>query len=396
MNFISATKMYYAFKDKMVFFLLAFAFVFKIKWATPIILFLLIISFFDKSKKTDSDTIKKLCFVFGSIFFLYILSYIFKLDSSPRLIIRSSGFVFIPLLFLLKKFSFCQIKNFACSFLVLQLIHIIYIDFIVIQYYLFSSSRSFELFNSLVENRFILGRPLFALNCLLSIICIKFLLTNSSIKKGFLFSFLAIIVFTLFIIAAKLAMGVSVLLSFLFFLKEKKLGYFVLFCSILAVTIINNRYIIQRITIEKGEPRIVIWQCAKSIVDEKGFNYFIGTFSSEAVDNKLISCYNSKEVSNGPYWWIGKNNYKYNTHNQFLWFFTSYGLIGIMLFLSIFVIHIRNFYKFKNEYSLFFVLIFLFQCLFENVLSRQLGIYVFLWFCFIFINSSKNILKSEG
>lgn len=396
MNFISATKMHDAFKDKMVFFLLAFAFIFKIKWATPLILFLLGISFFDKSKKTDSDAIKKLCFVFGSMFFLYILSYIFKLDSSPRLIIRSLGFVFIPLLFLLNKFSFCQIKNFTYSFLGLQLIHIIYIDFIVVQYYLFSSSRSFELFNSLIENRFILERPYFALNCLLSIICIKFLLVNSNIKRGYLFCFLAIIVFTLFIIAARLAMGISVLLSFLFFLKEKKIIYFIILSSILAITIISSRYIIQRIALEKGEPRIVIWQCAKSIVDEKDFNYCIGTFSSEVVDNKLISCYNSKEVSNGPYWWIGKNNYKYNTHNQFLWFFTSYGLIGIMLFLFVFVIHIRNFYKFRNEYSLFFVLIFIFQCLFENVLSRQLGIYVFLWFCFIFINSSKNTLKSEG
>lgn len=396
MNFISATKKYDTFKDKTVFFLLAFAFVFKIKWATPIILFLLVISFFDKPKITDSDTIKKLCIVFGSMFFLYILSYFFKFDSSPRLIIRSLGFVFIPLLFLLKKFSLCQIKNFTYSFLVLQLIHILYIDFIVIHYYLFSTSRSFELFNLLIENRFILERPYFALNCLLSIICIKFLMVNSNIKRGYLFCFLAIIVFTLFIIAARLAMGVSILLSFLFFLKEKKIVYFIILSSILAITIISNRYIIQRIAIEKGEPRIVIWQCAKSIVDEKGFNYFIGTFSSEVVDNKLISCYNSKEVSNGPYWWIGKNNYKYNTHNQFLWFFASYGLIGIILFLSIFVIHIRNFYKFKNEYSLFFVLIFLFQCLFENVLSRQLGIYVFLWFCFIFINSSKNILKSEG
>ncbi|WP_300977283.1 hypothetical protein [Flavobacterium sp.] len=395
MNFIALTKIYDIFKEKIVFFLLAFAFVFKIQWATPIILLLLFISFFDKSKNADSNVVKKLCFVFGSIIFLYILSYFFQFDSSPRLIIRSLGFVFIPLLFLLKKFSLCQIKNFAYSFLVLQLMHILYIDFIVIQYYLFSTVRSFELFNSLVENKFILERPYFALNCLLSIVCIKFVLDNSNIKKGLLFCFLAIIVLTLFIIAARLAMGISVLLSFLFFLKEKKIVYFIMLSSILAITIISNRYIIQRIAIEKGEPRIAIWQCAKSIVDEKGFNYFIGTFSSEVVDNKLIACYNSKEVSNGPYWWIGKNNYKYNTHNQFLWFFTSYGLVGTILFLLIFVIHSIHFYKYKNDYSLFFVLIFLFQCMFENVLSRQLGIYVFIWFCFLFINSSKTIQKNE-
>lgn len=395
MNFINKIKVYDAFKNRIVFFLLAFAFVFKIKWATPILLFLLFLSFFDKSKKTDCNNIKKLCFVFGSMISLYLFSYLFNFDTSPRLIIRSLAFIFIPLLFLFNKFSFYQIKNFVYSFLVLQLIHIFYIDFIIIQYYLFSSTKSFELFNSLVENRFILERPYFALNCLLSILCLKFLLDNSNIKKGFLFSFLGIIVFTLFIIAARLAMGISVLLSFIFFLREKKIVYFVVLSLVLTITIFSSRYIIQRIALEKGEPRIVIWQCAKSIIDEKDFNYFVGTFSSEAVDKKLIACYNSEVVSNGPYWWIGKNNYNYNTHNQFLWFFTSYGLIGLILFLSVFLIHIFNFYKSKNEYSLFFVIIFLFQCLFENVLSRQLGIYLFLWFCFLFINSSKN-LKNES
>lgn len=392
---MNRTKWYNLINDKIVLFLLAFTFVFQIKWATPLFLILLMSSFFSKTRNTDSVIIKRLCLIFGSIYLLYILSYSFNFDLAPRLILRSLGFVFIPLLFLCKQFTSCQIKNFAFSFLVLQVIHIMYIDFIVIQYYLFSTSRSFELFNSLIENRFILERPYFALNCLLAIVCLKYLLDNSTIKKGIFFVILLIIVFTLFIIAARLAMGISIILSFLFFLNEKKLIYFISLCLLLAVTIISNRYIIQRVAIEKGEPRIVIWQCAKSIVDEKDFNYITGTFSSEVLDNKLISCYNSKEVSNGPYWWIGKNNYNYNTHNQFLWFFTSYGLIGLALFLFVFIIHTRNFLKFNNEYSLFFVLIFLFQCLFENVLSRQLGIYVFMWFCFIFIHSSQKNLKSE-
>ncbi|MFH6997903.1 hypothetical protein ACHRVZ_08215 [Flavobacterium sp. FlaQc-57] len=190
-------------------------------------------------------------------------------------------------------------------------------------------------------------------------------------------------------------MGVSVLLCFFVFLRERKLIYFLGFLSILFVIVLTNKYTIQRLAIEKGEPRIVIWKCAKAIVDEKEFNYFTGTFSSEKVDKKLIDCYNSKEVLSGPYWWIGKNNYEYNTHNQYLWFFVSYGLIGLTLFLGIFGVQFWNFIKNKKGYSFFFILIFSFQSLFENLLSRQLGIYLFLWFCYFFIIRNENSIQNE-
>ncbi|WP_143055952.1 MULTISPECIES: hypothetical protein [unclassified Flavobacterium] len=149
----------------------------------------------------------------------------------------------------------------------------------------------------------------------------------------------------------------------------------------------------QRLTVEKGEPRIVIWKCAKGIVDEKTFNYFVGTFSSEKVDAKLIDCYNSKEVLSGPYWWIGKKNFKYNTHNQYIWYFVTYGFLGLTLFLGIFGIQFWNFIKNKNGYSFFFIFIFSSQSLFENLLSRQLGIYLFLWFCYLFVIRTENTIQ---
>ncbi|WP_337967935.1 O-antigen ligase family protein [uncultured Flavobacterium sp.] len=217
----------------------------------------------------------------------------------------------------------------------------------------------------------------------------------TKIKRAILYAFIILLIFTLFIIVARLAMGVSFLLCFFIFLKEKKVIYFLGFVIILFVIVLSNKYTIQRLAIEKGEPRIVIWKCAKEIVDQKTFNYFIGTFSSEKVDKDLIDCYNSEEVSNGPYWWIGKNNYNYNTHNQYIWFFVSYGLLGLSMFLGIFGVHFWNFLKNKNAYSFFFILIFSFQSLFENLLSRQLGIYLFLWFCYLFIIQTENTIQDE-
>lgn len=377
-------------------FLIAYAFVFKISLVTPFIILLLLVNIPEIKNQKKNRTIQILALLFGSIYILYVLSFLFHFDTSSRLIVRSLAFIFIIALFLIKKFSFQEIKYFVFFFLVLQLIHVIYIDFIVVQYQLFSVSKSFESFNTLVENKFIIERPYFSLNCLLSIFCIKFLLDHSIVKKSFLYLYIGLIIFTLFIIAARLAMGVSILLCFFIFLKERKTIYlFFGFLSIMTVIILTNKYTLQRLAIEKGEPRIVIWKCAKNIVYEKDFNYLTGTFSSEEVDRKLIDCYNSKEVLSGPYWWIGKNNYKYNTHNQYIWFFVSYGFIGLTLFLGIFGIQFWNFIKNKNVYSFFFLLIFSFQSLFENLLSRQLGIYLFLWFCCFFVIEPENTINDE-
>ncbi|CAC9973562.1 hypothetical protein FLAPXU55_01247 [Flavobacterium panici] len=374
-------------------FFIAFSFVFKISLATPAILLLLLLNVSKVKNQNNNLTVKLLSLLFGSIYVLYILSFLFNYDSSTKLIVRSLGFIFIPGMFLVKKFSFEEIKFFIFSFLLLQLIHLLYVDFIVLQYQFFSDSKSFENFTALVENKFILERPYFSLNCLLSIFCIKFLLDNTTIKKVILYLFIGLIIFTLFIIAARLAMGVSVLLCFFIFLKQRKTVYFVGLVGVLFVMVFTNQYIIQRLTVEKGEPRIVIWKCAKGIVDEKTFNYFTGTFSSEQVDAKLIDCYNSKEVLSGPYWWIGKKNFKYNTHNQYIWYFVTYGFLGLTLFLGIFGVQFWNFIKNKNGYSFFFIFIFSSQSLFENLLSRQLGIYLFLWFCYLFVIRTENTIQ---
>ncbi len=374
-------------------FFIAFSFVFKISLATPAILLLLLLNVSKMKKQDNNLTVKLLSLLFGSIYVLYILSFLFNFDSSSKLIVRSLGFIFISGMFLVKKFSFEEIKFFIFSFLFFQLIHLLYVDFIVLQYQFFSDSKSFENFTALVENKFILERPYFSLNCLLSIFCIKFLLDNTTIKKGLLYIFIGLIIFTLFIIAARLAMGVSVLLCFFIFLKQIKIVYVVGFVSVLFIIVFTNQYIMQRLTVEKGEPRIVIWKCAKGIVDEKAFNYFVGTFSSEQVDQKLIDCYNSKEVLSGPYWWIGKKNFKYNTHNQYIWYFVTYGFLGLTLFLGIFGVQFWNFIKNKNVYSFFFIFIFSSQSLFENLLSRQLGIYLFLWFCYLFVIRTENTIQ---
>lgn len=376
-------------------FFIAFAFVFKISLATPFIVLLLLLNISGMKSRDNNLVVKLLSLLFGSIYVLYLLSFFFSYDATSKLIIRSLGFIFIPVLFLVKKFSLKEIKYFVFAFLFLQLLHLLYVDFIVLQYQIFSTSKSFENFNALVENKFIIERPYFSLNCLLSVFCIKFLLDHTTIKKAILYSFIGLLIFTLFIIVARLAMGVSVLVCFFIFLKERKTTYFIGFLSILIITVLTNKYTIQRLAIEKGEPRIVIWKCAKAIVDEKEFNCFTGTFSSEKVDKKLIDCYNSKEVLSGPYWWIGKNNYEYNTHNQYIWFFVSYGLLGLIMFLGIFGVHFWNFIKNKKAYSFFFILIFSFQSLFENLLSRQLGIYLFLWFCFFFIIPTENTIQDE-
>ncbi|KAB1157055.1 hypothetical protein [Flavobacterium luteum] len=272
------------------------------------------------------------------------------------------------------------------------MIHIVFEDFIMIKGIYIDNLKSYESLISLVENKFIIERPYFALNCLLAIICSKYLYDEKKINFLGILTISLIIILSLLLIAARLAMGVSVIIFLIILIQEKKvrIKHYILLLVIIIISILTfGKHALERITFKDGEPRIAIWNCVASIIKSNEFNYFVGEFSSQRVNNKLIVCYNSKPVSEGPYWWIGKKRFNYNTHNQFLWFFTSYGIIGLSLFLSIFILQIFNYFKRANFYSLLFVLVFFSQSVFENILCRQLGIYLFVWFSYILLSKKE-------
>lgn len=377
---------------------LSFSFVFKISISTPAIILLILLNInFKKIVKTNSIQ-KALNIFYVLIYLIYLLSFLFIKDESSRNIIKSAAFIFLPILFFYKTISEKEISCFILSFIFFQFLHILYVDFTMIKAIFIDNIKDFDKLNNIVNEEFIIDRPYFSLNCLLFITCLKYLVDIKKITFTFALILTSFVIISLFLIAARLAMAVSIVLFLVLIVKNKITNIkisFLVFIGIIMFVLPFRKYAYERIFLKKGEPRLVIWNCVNNIIQDDKFNYFFGKFSKEIVENELIKCYNSKEIEQSEYWWIGKENYNYNTHNQFFSFFVSYGLIGLSLFLFIFVSLFVSYIKDGNVYSLLFVIVFFFQSFFENIFDRQLGISLFIWFSYLFVLINKNKIINE-
>ncbi|MDF3028635.1 MAG: hypothetical protein K0S23_2942 [Fluviicola sp.] len=74
--------------------------------------------------------------------------------------------------------------------------------------------------------------------------------------------------------------------------------------------------------------------------------------------------------------------FKYNPHNQFLQVAVEIGVLGLLIFLSIFVCYFRMAMKYRFSLLFWLTLNLAFNCLFESMLQRQSGIVFYvLLFC---------------
>ncbi|MCC9166594.1 O-antigen ligase family protein [Pontibacter harenae] len=126
--------------------------------------------------------------------------------------------------------------------------------------------------------------------------------------------------------------------------------------------------------------RVGIIVCSLDILKE---NWLVGVGRSE-VQSSLNKCYTRFPIE-------GYNDYKtvdYNTHNQYIDFWLSSGLIGIILFLSfIFYIFHRSFIS-KDIFLFGFIMFISISFLTENILSRHSGVAFFALFSsFLFIRN---------
>jgi O-antigen ligase len=78
---------------------------------------------------------------------------------------------------------------------------------------------------------------------------------------------------------------------------------------------------------------------------------------------------------------------KYNMHNQYLETLCNFGLVGLILLLSVFFVHFRKAFRSGDHLYQTFMLLFFFACITESFLSRNKGIMFFLSFSFVFFNS---------
>lgn len=209
---------------------------------------------------------------------------------------------------------------------------------------------------------------------------------KNKIKQSFLFFILAILFLGfIFIISARISLLSIVLIAFFYLITLKNkvfrygllIGTVLVFCGIFMVNknlkkrffITENTYTIEEML--KFEPRYYIWNCAASLTQDKPF---IGWGFVNGQDN-LKLCFSKS----GSFLNKEQQDYfvrsRFNTHNQFLNFFISNGIICLLLFILFFIIIL---FKNRNNYFIISLLISLFLfCLVENVLSRQVGAMLF-------------------
>jgi O-antigen ligase len=122
------------------------------------------------------------------------------------------------------------------------------------------------------------------------------------------------------------------------------------------------------------EPRLVIWPCAYNMALRDDFNVLFGFPDHKTIVNNYVECFSETIDYNES-----KKEYfvtsKFNSHNQFLDFYLSSGLIGLLLFSAfIFILLYKVKSSFYDTALLLSLVLFLFV---ENVLHRQTGCYIF-------------------
>ena len=133
--------------------------------------------------------------------------------------------------------------------------------------------------------------------------------------------------------------------------------------------------------------RALVWECSSKIANGNTSKFFGIGFRETS--NKLVNCYENeiKDLAT-------KQNFinkRFNTHNQYLDFYISSGLISLVLFLGILVILLFKHYK--HFFPTALVLTFILFGLVENYFHRQVGAY-YLGFVLVIllINNNKNSL----
>ncbi|MCG2417393.1 O-antigen ligase family protein [Aequorivita sp. F47161] len=117
------------------------------------------------------------------------------------------------------------------------------------------------------------------------------------------------------------------------------------------------------------EIRTVVWNCAQNIINEEGFT--LTGIGFDTTKDRLVSCYET-QIPNAK----KREKFiaeRYNTHNQFIDFYISAGVIALLLFLLFIAtsfIAIR-----KQFFPTAMLAILLLYCMVENLFHRQIGAY---------------------
>ena len=305
--------------------------------------------------------------------------------------------IIIPILFL-KVENFNLIKNISLITINITILVSTYFIFDFYQIYNFIPMGDGWSINKVL----LLERPYSGMFSVISII-LSFDLMQKNDRFHFIYLLsLLVSVFFIFFISIRISIIIVFVLIFiylLFYLKINYLKKIYFFIAIFSTSVllfsinknISKRFFISETIqktiqkINKSEPRVVIWGCAKEITQQKDFSVFFGTISYTNINNSLIRCYESSIED-----YSRKNHFlehKYNTHNQFIDFYLIGGLLAIFIFFIFFIFSIYK--NNKNFFSIAIIISFFLFLMIENVFHRQFGCFIFAIFTAIYLINPK-------
>lgn len=262
------------------------------------------------------------------------------------------------------------------------------------------TSGEIPVVGSEVSDMTLIHRPYLAYFSLISsTICFYHLVYfRSSLKKKlfYILSYLLCIGVIIVLVArSAIAILVVVHIYILFKIIVKERKTFILFsiissiiCIISVIGLLNYDRFTSRFELllqGKEEPRILIWNCSYKIIKSVDFNVLIGLGSNNETQNQLNECYKN-EFLNRSYWgWVYEHGYNFNTHNEFINLFITFGLVGLTVFVSLLFFLFVKSWRLENIIFQSFIIIFTLCCLTENFMARQNGIVPFSIFAALII-----------
>ena len=376
----------------------------KLKGLPVIILFVLSVLFYFRraDKKIKFSKIIKL----SSLYLINLLSVFYsgnfhfpinKMETTLSLLIIPLTFGIIDKNIIIDKLKHNLFKCFIISTSFMSLVSL--------QYYYSNKLFVKELFkvnsfrNLIIDAPFFGEHPIYVsmflgISILLALVCLE---GKSKTEKTLLIISCLINIFHMLLLSSK-GVFIAMMFSFIllvFFNKKGIRGKFLLFVSILGLFLASVLFFpnMERRFREIGKKstytnlqvtnsssiRIAIYECAFAKIKENpvfGYGWGLG-------DKELTTCY--KEKSNHLF------EKKYNSHNQYLGYYLDGGAIAFLGL--IFFMYNRFKYSIINTEHFFssFILLCSVLMLTENILSRQSGVIIFIFFISFFSYYKANI-----
>lgn len=221
------------------------------------------------------------------------------------------------------------------------------------------------------------------------LILIDFLLkVNYYLNRLFIILLLIIHIATLLILSTRMAMYSIIIIliinSLLFFnKKQKKYGIVILFTIVSSLLFFTNRYKEDTLFVVKNSiinsPRYPIYYCSVQLLKE---NFWFGN-NPYTLQKKQNDCYLCLQQND-----LAKNDT--NSHSQYFDYFLKGGFLLFFIFITMLFYKLKYSFQTKNYLYFSICIFFCFAFLTENILSRQYGVFIYIFMDLIFLNSIFN------